>query len=301
MDGLIAYALSKKYADEVGRSILDAGFKTQVEQDRSILQTTGQEKILYFIPKTTAKPSDGYDEYVYSNNAWEQVGATDVNMSSIDYTQISNIPYIMCNDPVSDPYNSYRYKFTGTFGLNQSADSGLRIIKDGSNFYISIDPTKVITVVKNPYQFDINIKRPAPMLVCAKSNGYSNLPSFVSAKTDTEIFFIQYSKKPSDYRTQQLYWIDSNDKVHHAIRICSANAVSAQDGWQEIGGGSGIQSATTNSNGTMQFAMSDGSIVTSGGSNIVTSGSEQISMGYDSGGFYFLFDDGQEVVNNGTN
>ena len=83
MDGLIAYALSKKYTDEVGRSILDAGFKTQVEQDRSILQTVGQEKILYFIPKTTAKPSDGYDEYVYSNNAWEQVGATDVDLSSI--------------------------------------------------------------------------------------------------------------------------------------------------------------------------------------------------------------------------
>ena len=82
MDGLIAYALSKKYADEVGQSILDAGFKTQVEQDRSILQTVGQEKILYFIPKTTAKPSDGYDEYVYSNNAWEQVGATDVDLSS---------------------------------------------------------------------------------------------------------------------------------------------------------------------------------------------------------------------------
>ena len=83
MDGLIAYALSKKYTDEVGQSILDAGFKTQVEQDRSILQTTGQEKILYFIPKTVASPSDGYDEYVYSNNAWEQVGATDVDLSSI--------------------------------------------------------------------------------------------------------------------------------------------------------------------------------------------------------------------------
>ena len=73
MDGLIAYALSKKYADEVGRSILDAGFKTQVEQDRSILQTVGQEKILYFIPKTNVEPSDGYDEYIYSNNAWVKI------------------------------------------------------------------------------------------------------------------------------------------------------------------------------------------------------------------------------------
>ena len=96
MDGLIAYALSKKYADEVGRSIVDAGFKTQVEQDRSILQTVGQEKILYFIPKTTAKPSDGYDEYVYSNNAWEQIGATDVDLSSYatkaEVGNLNNLP-----------------------------------------------------------------------------------------------------------------------------------------------------------------------------------------------------------------
>ena len=37
------------------------------------------------------------------------------------------------------------------------------------------------------------------------------------------------------------------------------------------------------------------------GGNVVTSGDDKISMGYDSGGFYFLFDDGQEAVNNGSN
>lgn len=93
MDGLIAYALSKKYADEVGRSILDAGFKTQVEQDRSILQTVGQEKILYFIPKTNVEPSDGYDEYIYSNNAWEQIGVTNVDyvLTEQDKADIADI------------------------------------------------------------------------------------------------------------------------------------------------------------------------------------------------------------------
>ena len=93
MDGLIAYALSKKYTDEVGRSILDAGFKTQVEQDRSILQTTGQEKILYFIPKTNVEPSDGYDEYIYSNNAWEQIGVTNVDyvLTEQDKADIADI------------------------------------------------------------------------------------------------------------------------------------------------------------------------------------------------------------------
>ena len=102
MDGLIAYALSKKYADEVGQSILDAGFKTQVEQDRSILQTTGQEKILYFIPKTVVNPSDGYDEYVYSNNAWEQVGATDIDLSSYaTKTEVGNLNNLPTTDKSS--------------------------------------------------------------------------------------------------------------------------------------------------------------------------------------------------------
>lgn len=82
MDGLIAYILAKKYADKVGEEVAMQGFKVQVEQDRSILETTGEEKVFYFLPKSEAKPGDGYDEYIYANNAWEQVGATDVDLSA---------------------------------------------------------------------------------------------------------------------------------------------------------------------------------------------------------------------------
>ena len=82
MDGLIAYILSKKYADKVGREILDASLKVQVEQDRSILETAGQPRTLYFIPKESGDPSDGYDEYIYANNTWEWVGHTDVDLSA---------------------------------------------------------------------------------------------------------------------------------------------------------------------------------------------------------------------------
>ncbi len=143
MDGLIAYALAKKYADEVGRSILDAGFKTQVEQDRSILKTAGQEKILYFIPKTTAKPSDGYDEYVYSNNAWEQVGATDVDLSSIDYNSLQNKPQIQFNDQSSVPIQ-------GTLSFNPyefiaETNSGVTYIRNNDPiFKSSLSPTSSI-------------------------------------------------------------------------------------------------------------------------------------------------------------
>ena len=83
MDGLIAYALAKKYTDKVRQQILNAGFTVQVEQDRSILNTTGQEKVLYLIPKTSSDQTDGYDEYVYANSHWEWVGHTDVDL--IDY------------------------------------------------------------------------------------------------------------------------------------------------------------------------------------------------------------------------
>lgn len=83
MDGLIAYILSKQYADEVGEAVKQQGFKVQVEQDRSILQTTGQEKIYYFLPKENAKPGDGYDEYIWTDaGGWEQTGVTDVDLSN---------------------------------------------------------------------------------------------------------------------------------------------------------------------------------------------------------------------------
>ena len=81
MDGLIAYALAKKYADAVGQQVLSAGFKVQVEQDRSILNSTGQEKIMYFLPKTVGSTNNGYDEFIYAQNAWEWVGKTDVDLS----------------------------------------------------------------------------------------------------------------------------------------------------------------------------------------------------------------------------
>lgn len=84
MTGNRAYALAKQYINKVGKEIEKDGFKVQVEADRSILETTGQEKVFYFLPKDVAKPQDGYDEFIYTNNAWEQVGVTDVDLSGVE-------------------------------------------------------------------------------------------------------------------------------------------------------------------------------------------------------------------------
>lgn len=74
----VALGYTKKQVEQAKRE----GFRVQIEQDRSILETTGEEKIFYFLPKNSQKPKDGYDEFVYANNNWEQVGVTDVDLSS---------------------------------------------------------------------------------------------------------------------------------------------------------------------------------------------------------------------------
>lgn len=78
----VALGYTKKQVEQAKRD----GFKVQVEQDRNILETTGEEKIFYFLPKNPQKPKDGYDEFVYANNNWKQVGVTDVDLSTYGTT-----------------------------------------------------------------------------------------------------------------------------------------------------------------------------------------------------------------------
>ena len=95
----VALGYTKKQIEEVKRE----GFKVQVEQDRNILETTGEEKIFYFLPKNPQKTRDGYDEFIYTNNNWEQVGVTDVDLN---YELLSNKPQInghtLSGDKTSD-------------------------------------------------------------------------------------------------------------------------------------------------------------------------------------------------------
>lgn len=75
-------ALSIAYSNKIGKQIKDQAFKIQIESNRDILNTTGQENIFYFLPKTVGKPQNGYDEYIYFNNKWELMGGTDIDLSN---------------------------------------------------------------------------------------------------------------------------------------------------------------------------------------------------------------------------
>lgn len=76
-------------SSKIVSELANAGFDVQVVQE---LPATGEAHTLYFVPSTDPKTQNIYDEYLYANNAWEQVGSTAVDMS--DYytkTQVDNL------------------------------------------------------------------------------------------------------------------------------------------------------------------------------------------------------------------
>ena len=77
----LTLALVLNYAKKQAEEAKKEGFKVQVEQDRSILDRVGEEKVFYFLPKSITGLQDSYDEFVYTNNNWEKVGTTDIDLS----------------------------------------------------------------------------------------------------------------------------------------------------------------------------------------------------------------------------
>ena len=76
-------------SSKIVSELANAGFDVQVVQE---LPATGDAHTLYFVPSADPQTQNIYDEYLYTNNAWEQVGSTAVDMS--DYytkTQVDTL------------------------------------------------------------------------------------------------------------------------------------------------------------------------------------------------------------------
>lgn len=329
MDGLIALALAKKYTDKVGQDIISAGFKVQVEDNRSILNRQGEEKVLYLLPKEYGSSQDGYDEFVYANYNWEWIGKTDV---SLDYELLSNKPTLTS-------YNSPTPK-TLAGNVNFSSSFGFSDYTEGENITIDLRRVYYDQLDHNQnYMYGFQI--PGDQYFTAYYNfnnlhdrslagemDYTNAGFFrgigknlVNTPVEfsdsigemSRVTIIHYSTQPANeplsnryYLLRVIYFQDTNtNKIRQFVQwiyfpSLQNTTVTPITDWQEIGGGAQIVSGVVNSNGTITFTDSEGNSFTTSGSNLVTSGNEQISMGYDEGGFYFLFDDGQEEVNNGA-
>lgn len=53
----------------------------------SVLPTTGEKGTIYLVP--IAGRTNAYNEYIYVNNSWEQIGTTDIDLSG--YVQTSDL------------------------------------------------------------------------------------------------------------------------------------------------------------------------------------------------------------------
>lgn len=65
-------------SSKIVSELANAGFDVQVVQE---LPATGEAHTLYFVPSADPQTQNVYDEYLYANNEWEQVGSTAVDMS----------------------------------------------------------------------------------------------------------------------------------------------------------------------------------------------------------------------------
>lgn len=89
MDGLIAYALSKKYTDRaVGGSGSGVNFSVSIEADRSILEETGEANCFYFIPKDAENPEE-YEKWIYANDTWGQIDGTNSSGGGVSLNSIA--------------------------------------------------------------------------------------------------------------------------------------------------------------------------------------------------------------------
>lgn len=68
--------------------------------DIQVVQTLPTQDIstttIYLVPKSTSATNNSYDEYIYTNNAWEKIGSTDVDLS--DYWNNTNLVAITTSE-----------------------------------------------------------------------------------------------------------------------------------------------------------------------------------------------------------
>lgn len=321
----VALGYTKKQVEEAKRE----GFRVQIEQDRSILETTGEEKIFYFLPKNPQKTKDGYDEFVYTNNDWEQVGVTDVDLSSYGAAlSIENGILSLLNangdvlnsvDVSGRDYNALQNRpvVTGrdvSTGVNTVLEGYLNFSSDGFTVQTYQDPDKEIDIElsKNVpicktgsndwagrYDFDeiTNVFARSGVFKVSPERAL-NVPTALEGIT-REVFYVVHLATMADNVSIIRYAIGYDN---YALRVFMQTAtlhrnnafsydVDYQSDWQEIG--VKVSSAAVNQNGTITLTMSDGSTVTTTGEKLVMA-NEQISMGVDENGkLYFEFEDGE--------
>ena len=223
----VALGYTKKQIEQAKRE----GFKVQVEQDRSILETTGEEKVFYFLPKNPQKPKDGYDEFVYANNNWDQVGVTDVDLSM--------------------------------YGTTLSLEDGILSLLSSSGAVLSqvlIDRTDlsdgVVTLNSSSFVYDGTIKK--PIVTSVVLNGATLIANedykiVSTGATDAGNYILQIKGKNTYKGTIDVPW--SITKATPTIIGPSAITINTLNETKE-------ETFTSNSNGYFSFRVENISLAT---------------------------------------
>lgn len=76
-----AYASFTNYYTKTDVDNLISAITTVSFEIVQTLPSTGEANVIYLVPKATAQTQNIYDEYIYTNNAWEKIGDTEIDLS----------------------------------------------------------------------------------------------------------------------------------------------------------------------------------------------------------------------------
>lgn len=112
--------LSNYYTKAQVNDLIDAIDKVSLEPVNE-LPATGEPNVIYLVPSTNPQTTNAKDEYIYINNAWEQIGSTAVDLSNY-YTK----------SEVDEKF----YESNGIYTIRGTL--GTSLFKSGNNYRLTL-------------------------------------------------------------------------------------------------------------------------------------------------------------------
>ena len=143
-------------SSKIVSELANAGFDVQVVQE---LPATGEAHTLYFVPSADPKTQNIYDEYLYANNAWEQVGSTAVDMS--DYYTKTQVDNLLVNKAEIVEITQAEYDALSTEEKNNGKIYSITdaVVADMNNYYTKTEadgrfnPKNTVNASSSSYKF----------------------------------------------------------------------------------------------------------------------------------------------------
>lgn len=143
-------------SSKIVSELANAGFDVQVVQE---LPATGDAHTLYFVPSADPQTRNIYDEYLYTNNEWEQVGSTSVDMS--DYYNKTQVDTLLEDKAEIVEITQAEYDALSTEEKNNGKIYSITdaAIADMSNYYTKTEadgkfnPKNTVTSNSGSYRF----------------------------------------------------------------------------------------------------------------------------------------------------